>query len=549
LPIELIKMKLANKQFFHLLKEITDIGTALSAEKDHLRLLELILQKAKHITHADGGTLYTCIEDRELKFEIMMNTSMNLHLGGTSNNKGTFKNLPLYDEQGKPNNHMLATWAALNRETINIKGAYHNKKFDLSGTKEFDKITGYHSDSFLVVPMTNHLNELIGVLQLINPLDPKTGNVLAFSHLDQKIVESLASQAAVTITNHQLINAQKELFDALIHLIAKAIDEKSPYTGAHCRRVPVITRMIALAACQIDKGPLKGFSMTEEQLYELEVAAWLHDCGKITTPEAVMDKATKLERIIDGIHLIDTRFEVLKRDAIIHALQNKLKESTGTFLNLKTNDVLQKQLHQLDKDRAAIRECNVGKESIDAVALETIDKIAQYSWVGPSAQEEPFLSNLEVDMLKIHKGTLSNKERDIINNHVIMTIKMLESLPYPKHLKNVPQLAGFHHEKMDGTGYPKGLSGAQISLPARMIAIADIFEALTACDRPYKKSMPLPTALNILGKMKVDGLIDPDLFDIFMDAKIYQHYAEEFLGKIDFDTIDLNSIPGYVALK
>ncbi|CEG55764.1 HD family phosphohydrolase [Legionella fallonii] len=542
-------MTLTENHFSQLLKEITDIGTALSAEKDHVRLLELILQKAQQITHADGGTLYTCTEDKELKFEIMINTSMNIHLGGTSKDKVTFANLPLYDKQGRANDRMLAPWAAISRKTINIKDAYHNKKFDLSGTKNFDKSTGYRSQSFLVVPMTNHLNEVIGVLQLINPLDPQTRTITPFSPLDQQIVESLASQAAVTITNRQLINAQRGLFDALIQLIAKAIDKKSPYTGGHCRRVPVLARMIALAACKIDKGPLKEFNMTDDELYELEVAAWLHDCGKITTPEAVVDKATKLEMIIDGVYLIDTRFEVLKRDAIIHELQEQLQKITGSIFNLQSNKNLQEQLHQLDNERAVIRECNIGGEQFDPRKLDVINEIARRYWIGPSGQKEPFLSELEVHMLKIQKGTLSHQERNIINNHVTMTIKMLESLPYPKNLKNVPQLAGSHHEKMDGTGYPRGLTKEQMPLPARIIAIADIFEALTARDRPYKKAMSLPTALSVLGTMKMEGHIDPDLFDVFMDAEIYQHYANEFLGKTDLGTINLSAIPGYAALK
>ncbi|MCL9685147.1 HD family phosphohydrolase [Legionella maioricensis] len=542
-------MKLTEAQFTHLLKALTDIGIALSAEKDHNRLLEIILKKAQEITHADGGTLYTCTEDAELKFEIMINQSMGIHLGGTSDKQVNFKNLPLYDEKGKPNDHMLAPWAAVSRQTINIKDAYNNKKFDLSGTKNFDKNTGYHSQSFLTVPMTNHLNEVIGVLQLINALDKTNNNIIPFSKLDQYIVESLASQAAVTITNRQLIETQKELFDALIQLIAQAIDEKSPYTGGHCRRVPILTRMIALATCQIDKGPLKDFSMTEDELYELQVAAWLHDCGKITTPEAVVDKATKLERIMDGVHLIDTRFEVLKRDAIIQALQSKLQQTTGNLYNLQHDNKLQEQLAQLNTERELIRESNLGSEQIHPQKLKSIQEIAKRRWIGPSGTEEDFLSKMEILMLEINKGTLSNKERDIINNHVSMTLKMLESLPYPKNLKNVPQLAGSHHEKMDGTGYPRGLTKDQMSLQARMIAIADIFEALTASDRPYKKAMPLSQALSILGKMKVEGHIDPDLFDVFMHAKIYEHYAEEYLDRAMYDAIDFSKIPGYTLIK
>lgn len=542
-------MKLNEIQFSKLLKGLTDIGKSLSAEKDHNRLLEMILLKALDITNADGGTIYTCMDNNKLKFEIVINKSMNLHLGGTSHNKIPFNDLPVYNEQGQPNVHMLAPWAVLSGKTINIKDAYTNKKFDLSGTKNFDKQTGYRSQSFLTVPLTNHLNDVIGVLQLINVIDDKTKKIIPFSTLNQQFVESLASQAAVTLTNRNLIDAQRQLFDALIQLIAQTIDKKSPYTGGHCRRVPVITRLLAHATCQIDKGPLKDFTMTEEELYELEVAAWLHDCGKITIPESVIDKSTKLEQIIDGIQLVDTRFEVLKRDATIAALQKKLKDQSGEPLDLLHDAELQEHLQQLNNARDLLREYNIGKEYILPEHFETIKKIAKLSWLAPSGTKEPILTDKEINMLGVSRGTLTNEERQIINNHVSVTLKMLKDLPYPKHLKNVPELAGSHHEKMDGSGYPRGLTKNQMSLQARMIAIADIFEALTAADRPYKKSMPISEALTILGQMKLDGHIDPDLFDVFINAKVYQQYAVKYLSQEDVKHIDLNKIPGYEKLK
>lgn len=523
-------MKLTEAQFNVLLKTLTNIGISLSMEKDHSRLLELILIKAQEITNADGGTIYTCTEDNTLKFEIMINNSMNIHLGGTRTNQASFENLSLYNEKGKPNKHMLAPWAAISRKTINLKDAYSNTRFDLSGTREFDRKNNYHSKSFLTVPMTNHLNEVIGVLQLINAKEKKTNQIIAFSKLNQQLAESLASQAAVTISNRQLIRSQKELFDALIQLIAGAIDEKSAYTGGHCRRVPIITLMLAKAACNTKKGALKDFSMTEDELYELEVAAWLHDCGKITTPESVVDKATKLEQIVDGVHLIDTRFEVLKRDKMIASLQKKIAELTDSSYNLNTDQQLQSELQQLDQERELIRTCNRGGESILPRHLKAIHSIAANQWQAPNGQTQSFLTQDEIQNLTIARGTLSIRERNIINNHVAVSIKMLESLPYPKNLKKVPELAGSHHEKMDGTGYPRGLSKDQMSLPARMIAIADIFEALTAADRPYKKAMPLDQALSILGQMKLDGHIDPDLFDVFIDAGIPEQYAAEHLG-------------------
>lgn len=543
-------MTLTDVDFATLIEELTDIGVALSAEKDHSRLLELILSKAKELTRADGGTLYFQTEDNRLRFEIMITDSLGIHSGGTSGKDIDFPPIDLYDENGKPNKHMVAAWAAISGETVNIKDAYTDTNFDFSGTRSFDQKTGYRSTSFLTVPMRNHENEIIGVLQLINATDSKTGKVVPFSALDQKLVESLASQAAVTITNRSLIDAQRALFDAFIQLIADAIDEKSPYTAGHCRRVPVITNMLADAVCRVDRGPLRDFNMTEEEKYELDVAAWLHDCGKITTPEYVVDKGTKLETIYDRIGLVDTRFEVLKRDAVIEALHRQLRNYNGNSgINLDDDQELAETLQQIEEDRKDIHQLNVGGEFITDDQLARIDQISSRIWVTPEGKQEAFLSEEEVQNLKIGRGTLTVREREIINNHVSVTIKMLESLPYPKHLQRVPEYAGGHHERMNGTGYPMGLTRDQMSIPARMVAIADVFEALTASDRPYKKAMSLSQALTILGQMKLDGHVDPDLFDVFMHDKIYMKYAREYLDLEHIDEIDLNAIPGYKPLQ
>ncbi len=536
-------MNLAKTDLPKLLGELNAIGIALSAEKDHRRLLEMILMRAKEMTNADGGTLYSRTDDDRLKFEIMHTDSLLIHMGGLDGEEIPFYPVRLYQEDGTPNKHNVAACAVLEKKTINIPDAYANEEFDFSGTRSFDEKTGYHSQSFLTVPMTNHENKIIGVLQLINAKDIESGEIRPFSDLDQQLVESLASQAAVTITNKSLIDAQKALFDALIQLIANAIDEKSPYTAGHCRRVPVLTNMIADAACRVDYGPLSNFTMTDEEKYELDVAAWLHDCGKITTPEYVVDKSTKLETIFDRIHLVEARFEVLKRDAEIVSLKRKLAELGVTDPDDKE---LKKQLQKLEDDLQFIRTCNIGGESISDEAINRIDKIAGYEWRTLAGQPEYILNEEESQNLKIGRGTLSYREREIINNHVAVTIKMLESLPYPKHLKRVPEYAGGHHEKMDGTGYPNKLKKEEMSIPARMVAIADVFEALTAKDRPYKKAMTLSKSLTILGRMKLENHVDPDLFDVFMWDKVYLKYAKAHLDPEQIDVFDVNSIPGYV---
>jgi HD-GYP domain-containing protein (c-di-GMP phosphodiesterase class II) len=535
------------QDFGRQLRELSAIGIALSAEKDHDRLLEMILTQARTMGHADGGTLYLRTENDTLQFEIMLTESLGISKGGCSGEPIDLPPLPLHDAEGRPNDHAVAAWAALSGETINIGDAYTNDQFDFSGTREFDRMTGYRSQSFLTVPMTNHENEIIGVLQLINAIDPVSGDIRPFSQQEQLLVEALASQAAVSITNKSLIEAQRKLFDALIQLIASAIDEKSPYTAGHCRRVPVLTSMLAEAACRIQHGPLCDFNMTDEEKYELEVAAWLHDCGKITTPEYVVDKSTKLETIFDRIDLVDTRFEVLKRDAEIRALRRLLHghgiESGEDVLDHDRE--YRAELQALDDERNLIRSSNIGGETINDTDCERIDRIAARQWLGPDGETSPLLSSEEVQNLKIGRGTLTLREREVINNHVSVTIKMLESLPYPNHLRRVPEYAGGHHEKVDGSGYPNRLTRQQMSIPARILAIADVFEALTASDRPYKKAMPLSQSLRILGQMKLDNHIDPDLFDVFMWDGVYLKYARQFLEPELIDEFRPAAIPGY----
>ena len=545
-------MDYSQDNFLELLRELNEIGIALSAEKDQDRLLEMILLKAMEITHADGGTLYSKTEDQKLKFEILHNHSLNIHMGGSSGENVGFYPIKLYEDDGSANDHMVASWTAITGETKNIEDAYASEEFDFSGTRNFDKKTGYRSESFLTVPMKDHQNEIIGVLQLINKKDNKTGDVMAFSQLDQQVVESLASQAAVTITKKQLIDAQRDLFDSFIQLIADTIDEKSPYTAGHCRRVPVITNMLADAVSSIDRGPLKTFSMNEDEKYELEVAAWLHDCGKITTPEYVVDKGTKLETIYDRINEIDVRIEVLRRDAIIDYLKARITEldsNNDVEIAIKENSQLQSTLQDIEQARDYIHQYNVGGESLDEADLSRIADIAKHNWLNAAGEGKRLLDEEEKQNLEIGRGTLTMREREIINNHVCVSIKMLEALPYPKHLRRVPEYAGGHHEKIDGTGYPNKLTGDQMSVQARIVAIADVFEALTASDRPYKKAMPLSQSLKILGQMKIDRHIDGDLFDIFINEKIYLKYAREYLDESQIDEISFDDIPGYVPLQ
>ncbi len=531
----------------HRLSALNDIGIALSSERNISRLLETILVAAKHITNADAGTLYLFEpEQKLLRFEIIRTDSLGIAMGGTTGQPIPFYPVHLYNDNGEPNHAMVVAHAALSGNTVNIPDAYVTAGFDFSGTKAFDKRTGYRSTSFLTIPMRNHENEITGVLQLINALDRANGAIVPFTEDDQHLVESLASQAAIALSNRRLIEQLESLFESFVNLINTAIDDKSPYTGGHCERVPILTMMLAEAADKTSQGPLKDFVMTDKDRYELKIAGLLHDCGKITTPVHVVDKATKLQTLFDRIQLVDTRFEVLKRDAEIDMLKALLEAGQVVGLEGTVRSRFRARITQLDEDREFLRYCNIGSERMGEEVRTRIRNIASYQWRNETGIVSNFLSDNELENLTIPFGTLTNAERQIINHHINVTIKMLESLPWPQHLNNVPEYAGGHHERMDGKGYPKGLTRDQMSVQARMMGIADIFEALTAKDRPYKKGKSLTESLEILGKFMLNGHVDPDLFDIFVREKVYLAYARQFLDPGQIDAVDEYRIPGYV---
>ncbi len=574
------------------LQRLIDIGIALSAERDTNVLMETILLEAKSLSNADGGTLYISTKDNRLRFEIMRTDSLDIAMGGTTGKDINFPPLALYDAKtGEENHKNVASAAALTGKSINVPDAYESDEFDFSGTKKFDEGTGYRSKSFLCVPLRNSQEEVIGVLQLLNAVDSATGDVIHFGKHIQPLIEALASQAAVALDNQQLLEAQKKLLDSFIELIASAIDAKSPYTGGHCQRVPELTKMLASAACDEKEGPFADFDLTEEEWYELHIAAWLHDCGKVTTPEYVVDKATKLETIYNRIHEIRNRFEIVKRDRVITYLNAVIDGGDADQLRAE----LETELAQIDDDFEFIGECNVGGEFMAPERIERVKEIAKTKWTrtlsdraGLSYEELkrierepepelPFEESLlsdrydhviyregmeptavednpwgfhldvpehkynlgEVYNLCIARGTLTEEERFKINDHIVQTIIMLEALPFPKHLARVPEFAGGHHEKMDGTGYPKRLNKDSMSIPARIMAIADIFEALTAADRPYKAPKKLSDSVKIMSFMKKDAHIDDELFQLFLTSGIYKEYAERFLLPEQLDDVDI----------
>jgi len=510
------------------------VGVALSAETDTNRLLETILLEAKDLTRADGGTLYIRQDEDSLHFAIMRTDSLGIAIGGTTGRPATLPPIPLRDpETGAPNHRHIASYAALRKQSINIPNAYDTTRFDFSGTKAFDARSGYRSVSFLTIPMLDAEGRVVGVLQLINSRDPLTNEAVPFDDLDQQTVEVLASQAGVSLQNKLLRDAQRDLLESFIKMIASAIDAKSDYTGGHCERVPLIAEMLARAACDAKTGPFAEFSLSELEWYELHIAAWLHDCGKVVTPVHVMDKSKKLETIHDRIETVRARFEVMIRDARLAAYD---REKAGADAATVAGE-LEKELATLRDDLAFLEKTNFGGEFLPREGQERIKRIAERT-LDMGGQRVPLLSAEEVQNLSISRGTLTEKERLIINAHMVHTVNILNALPFPPQLRRVPEYATGHHEKMDGTGYPRGVFAGDMSVPARIMAVADVYEALTAIDRPYKQPKKLSEVMFIMGKMKEQQHLDPEVFDLFITSGIYRQYAEKNLPPELIDAVD-----------
>lgn len=515
------------------------VATALTAERDRDRLFELILLEAQVLCNADGGTLYLRSDDDQLRFVIMRTNSLGLTLGGTTGRSIDLPSIPLYDPfTGQPNRDNVASYAALLGSAVHVPDAYADSHFDFSGTRAFDLHNNYRSTSLFTVPMTSSEGRVIGVLQLLNAQDPDTGEIGPFSSESRAIVSALGALAGVALDNQNLVQSQRGLIESFIRMLASSIDAKSPYTGAHCERVPVLVEMLSREVCDTQDGPLASFELDAEGWYALKIAAWLHDCGKVTTPTHIMDKATKLEGIFDRIALVETRIEIIKRDVEIAWMRDLLLRPEKTEEELAaSNDAIAGVLEELDGEAAFLRRVNIGAESLREEDLQHIRQLGQrrYKLHG---RWQPLLTTDEVHHLSISRGTLTAEERAIVNGHMVETIRMLNTLPLPRHLRNVPEYACGHHEKMDGTGYPRGTFAGDMSVPARIMAIADVFEALTAQDRPYKPGKTLSEAMAIMGIMKRENHLDPDLFDIFVRSGVYRRYGERYLPRAQVDEVD-----------
>lgn len=534
-PVNILAQFAANALYTHQLHHRqNDLFITFASKKDTDSLLETILVNAKAIANADGGTLYLRSgKDKQevMEYAYIINDSLGLRVDSQSGK--SFKPVPLWREDGTANMENVASYVAHKLKVVNIDDVYHNDEFDFSGTFKVDEENKYRSTSILTIPLLDFHGTPIAVLQLINAKDNKTGEIISFSSKTQSLIESVANYAAIALNNRILIEDTNRLLNSMVHMFAKGIDAKSSHTSGHCENVPLLMDLFVEAAAQ-DTGKFANFCPSADQRFEIRFASWMHDCGKIATPDALLDKSTKLYRTFDTLETIRPRFAALRQESI-RIMQAKIHERPDMQAALE--NMLSKQMDKLADDLKFIERINLGREMMTSNDNTRLHELSRRSWVDEQGNRKPLLTPEEIELLSIPKGTLSREEKAIINNHINVTIELLESLPFPRHLQNVPEFAGGHHEKMDGSGFPKGLKGDQMSIPAKMMAIADLFEALTANDKPYKQPMKISEVLLELKKRRDVGHIDSDLYQLFIRSGIWQTYAEKALipEQQDFD--------------
>ncbi len=563
--LEVSDLALTMDSMKHTIRRFLEISMVVAAENNFDRLLPRLLTETIAAADADAGVLY-----------LADNENLQPATGLMADGSPLPPSAPALDP---------ATASPLFKAALRTRTAHASvlEKADIDALGLANAVSACGATHAVAMPLLNREQTLVGAMILLRHDDTDAARL--------SFIGALSGSSAVSLETKELIRAQKRLFEAMIQLIAGAIDAKSAYTGGHCARVPELTKMLARAACAQTTGPYKDFNLTEDDWEAVHVASWLHDCGKVTTPEYVVDKATKLETLYDRIHEIRMRFEVLKRDAEIACLKAIVAGVSESDAKAR----LSTELAQLDDDFAFIATCNEGGEFMATDKLERLKAIAARTWqrtlddrIGISHEEkerkdratapelpatEPLIADKpehlverkardripsdnpwglkmrvpdllynrgELYNLSVARGTLSEEERYKINEHIVQTLIMLSQLPFPRHLRQVPEIASGHHEKMDGTGYPKRLRGEEMSPLARMMAIADIFEALTAVDRPYKKGKTLSEAIKIMSAMKDEHHIDPELFNLFLRSGVYRDYAERFMRPEQIDAVDVS---------
>lgn len=510
------------QQLLQQIDRLSEIGRALSGEYDLNTLLEKICDEVRNFTHADACTLYT-VHENQLHFRTVQNQSMGIRLGGKTGEKIKMTPVNLVESN-------VSAYVALKGVSVNIPDVYDTDLFDFTGPKKFDQKTGYRSTSMLVCPMRNHENDIIGVLQLVNAKNPDTGEVVPFSPGFVSLTESLASQAAVSITNARLIMDMENLFESFVEVMATAIDEKSPVTGGHIRRVANLTMVMAEEIHKSQKPPFDNIRFTADKFNELRVASWMHDIGKVTTPVEIIEKSKKLETIFDRIQLIDLRMLTLIQKAELESAQAKMaliqQGDPGEKIKQLEADT-KNFVEELREIRAFLKQCNEPSEFLDDNTIERLKEISHRTYQDEAGNNQPYLTPDELENLSIRKGSINEHERQIMKNHAQITLDMLDKIPFTKKLKNIPNFAGAHHECINGQGYPLGLKGDEIPFEGKLMAVTDITEALTAKDRPYKKAMPLEQVYRILRTMSERKELDADLVEFFINEKVYEVYQEK----------------------
>lgn len=523
------------------------ITTTLSREIELERMLPVALQHLVEIADGPSGVVYLCDEDNDLLVR-----------------SAVYGNFPY------PERFVLSQ---------SLPGELYQSLAVLK--KRYPRS--------LILPLHDRKETLLGLLaiRLRDETDARTEAYL------QRFLQNLSGVLAVAIETRQLFEQQQDLLESVIKVLAHAVDAKSPYTGGHCERVPELAEMLLNEAAAVGSGPLADYQPDEEERYAFRIAAWLHDCGKIISPEHVVDKATKLETLYNRIHEVRTRFEVLHRDAQLAYWQGRAAGEDEAALT----QLLEQRLAQLQRDFAAVARANIGGEEMSDQRVEELQRIGQQSWLRhfdnrlglsreelarmpeppeqlpvserllddkpqhridwcdrkpPVERDDPrniwgFDMHLpeyayhlgELHNLSVRRGTLTVEERFKVNEHIVHTLVMLSTLPFPKALQQVPDIAANHHEKLNGGGYPRRLNAEQLSVPARIMAIADIFEALTAADRPYKTAKTLSESIAIMMRMARERHIDAELFRLFLSSGVYLRYAEQFLQPQQIDKVDV----------
>jgi HD-GYP domain-containing protein (c-di-GMP phosphodiesterase class II) len=534
--------KLSEKQMKHI-QSLTRIGESLSSVTDINKIFDMILDEAIAFTKADAATIYQVSNDHKtLEFAVVYNKTLKLRMGGTYA-PITWNPIPLFDDNGNPRLNHIVTNVFHKKRPLSFADVYENNQYDISGTKTIDAQNNYRSKSMLTIPLKNHEDDVLGVIQIINAMD-KPGHVIPFEKEHIVMLKSLSSQAAIAMSNRKLINDLEGLLMQFMHSIATGIERKSKYSSTHITRMSHLTDMIAKKIDEEKSGKYGQVHFSANELKEISMAGLMHDVGKIITPEYIMDKATKLETIIDRIDLVDLRFELFKKAIALYVCVNGEKalfEAIKDWYPDQKPKNYDELLILLSDDKVFIDKVNMGGEFLSDASVERINRISRMSF---EFKDENWilLNENEVHNLNIRKGTLTAEEKKQMDDHVLVTWEMLSQLTFPHKYKNVALYAASHHEKLNGKGHPFGLTADQLPIQSRMLSIADIFEALTSADRPYKKAKTLSESLRIMAFCVKDGDIDGDLLDFFIDSGLYLEFATEFMHPDQIDAVDLNAV-------